>query len=265
MMNTVDFNDRPNRRHGQTEDLVHLGPQTRDARINTTPFIWWNLVSKSGDQKMTVTCCLRCDRSPFLAPNSFTATKNDFYKWIISHENKGCFDSIDEYRKATKTTIQDITAGRISRTIAADIRKTDIRLGFKQKRIRKAPSVSETPARISEAINTVSEGTVPIPETETESISKETIQALRDHSGPVEEGDTAPTLDDIVEMVLYDVRNYKKTIAKLKDESESAKAIATLRAQVAALQKEQEELKERLRDDLAELDEFRRKQEYGKM
>lgn len=275
MRNTVMFNDRPAKRHkpreadGPKEELEHVGPQSRDARINTTPFIWWTLAKPSGAMT-TLTCCLRCRRIPFHSKDETSHTKNEFYRWILAHQKKGCFASIDEYRKATQTTIQDITARRFSTTIAADVRKTDIRLGLKKKPKPKAAAKTETPASVSETPASVSEPTTPVSETaspkmDTESISKETAQALRDHSGPVEEGDTPPTLDDIVEMTLYDVRNYKREIAKLKDESVSAKAIATLHMQLASLRKEQEELKERFREDLAELDAFRLKQEYGKM
>jgi len=264
MVNSVDFNDRPNVRHGRTEGLEHVGPQTRDARINTTPFIWWNLIHPASKKGGTLTCCMRCVTVPFYSGDSSTFTKNAFYKWILKHSKKGCFDSIDEYRKATKTTIQDLNAGRVSSTMAADVRKTDVRLGVKKKRIRKVAVVKpETPAPISEAINTVSETTTPVSETASgNTLSKEAHDILLEINGPFGEGDTIPPIDELVETARDLLRAREATVKRLQDTSELSRTNATLRMRINTLEKQVEEQKFYIEDQDAQVKSLRNELEH---
>jgi hypothetical protein len=268
MRNTVEFNDRPAKRHkakdaeGPTTEADHLGPQSRDARINTTSFIWWNLIHPTTKANTTLTCCLRCRRIPFHFTDSSVVMKNGFYRWILGHAKKGCFDSIDEYRKATKTTIQDITAGRISNTITTDVRKTDIRLGLKKKRTPKV-AVAKPEISVSEAINTVSETTTPVSETASgNTLSKEAHDILLEINGPFGEGDTIPPTDELVETARDLLRAREATIKRLQDTSELSRTNATLRMRVTALEKQVEDQKFYIEDQDAQMKALRNEMEH---
>jgi len=262
MRNTREFCDRPNKRHtskgiadtsSEEADNIHLyGPQTRDDRINTTSFIWWNLNDPISRNSATLTCCLRCRRTPFYAADTNVITKNAFFRWIKAHVKAGCFNSIEEYRKDTMTTIRDITANRISLNVAAAVRKTETRLGVKRKtRVKKVNTVSENVNSGSENVISVSENVNSVsetdPKTETpraENVSEAGLRMLRDYYGPVGEGETPPTTDELIEVVTEQATRYKAQNVKLRSGSTDASLIASLRSQIRTLQTQIEALQE---------------------
>ena len=86
---------------------------------------------------------------------------------------------------------------------------------------------------------------------------------LRDYSGPVAEGDTPFTLDEIVGVVIYDAQNYKTQLLRERSDSENAKLIATLRNQINTLQAQVQEQKHYIDDQDAQMTALRNEIHYG--